>query len=229
MDCVANDAHVWFLHRDGREYPGMAVRFVFADEAGCFTFKGQQRASNYFLLCTLATDDCSLSNDLLAIRRNLAAANEPDRDKLHATSDPQVVRDRVFKVPAAHEFQVDATILEKCKAQPQTRKSDAVFYQYAWWYHFKHVGPVLLKDADKLFITAAALGSNKTRAAFKNALNNAIQQIIPRKKWECSFLDFAKRTASMGGGLLRVGSGVKRFPIALFEFIKVSIQNTSFG
>jgi hypothetical protein len=82
--------------------------------------------------------------------------------------------------------------LEKCKAQPQTRKSDAVFYQYAWWYHFKHVGPVLLKDADKLFITAAALGSNKTRAAFKNALNNAIQQIIPRKKWECSFLDSAK-------------------------------------
>jgi hypothetical protein len=122
-----------FLHRDGREYPGMAVRFVFADEAGCFTFKRQQGASNYFLLCTLATDDCSLSNDLLAVRRNLAAANEPDRDKLHATSDPQVVRDR------------------KCKAQPQTRKSDAVFYQYAWWYHFKHVGPVLLKDADKLF------------------------------------------------------------------------------
>ena len=78
--------------------------FVLADEAGCFTFKRQQGASNYFLLCTLATDDCSLSNDLLAIRRNLAAANEPDRDKLHATSDPQVVRDRVFKVLAAHEF-----------------------------------------------------------------------------------------------------------------------------
>jgi hypothetical protein len=86
----------------------------------------------------------------------------------------------------------DATILEKCKAQPQTRTSPAVFYQYAWWYHFKHVGPVLLKDADKLFITTAALGSNKTRAAFKNAVNNAIQQIIPRQKWECSFLDSAK-------------------------------------
>jgi hypothetical protein len=49
-----------------------------------------------------------------------------------------------------------------------------------------------LKGADKLFITAAALGTNKTKAAFKNALNNALQQIMPRKKWECSFLDSAK-------------------------------------
>jgi hypothetical protein len=195
---------------------GIAVRFVFADEAGCFTFKRQKGASNYFLLCTIATDDCSLSNDLLTIRRNLAAANEPDRDKLHATSDSQVVRDQVFEALAAHEFRVDATILEKCKAQPQTRTSDAVFYRYAWWYHFKHVGPALLKDADKLFITAAALGTNKTRAAFKNALNNAIQQIclakngnvrfwIPRKSRSCGRRTIARGRSKESGSLMMFG------------------------
>lgn len=91
-----------------------------------------------------------------------------------------------------HDFRVDATILEKSKAFPQTRTSDPVFYQYAWYYHLKHVLPILLKDTDKLLITAAALGSKRTRAAFKSAVNNTAQQIAARDKWEVSFLDSAK-------------------------------------
>jgi hypothetical protein len=82
-------------------------------------------------------------------------------------------------------------LLEKSKAQPQTRISDATFYQYAWYYHFKHVGPRILKDADKLLITAAALGHKKTKAAFKNAVNNTVQQIASRDKWEIAFMDSA--------------------------------------
>ena len=170
----------------------MAPRFVFADEAGCFTFKRQSGASNYFLLCTLSTDDCTLAHELLDIRRHLAVAGDAERDKLHATADLQATRDKVFGVLAKHEFRVDATILEKCKAQPHTRTSEPTFYQYAWYYHLKHVAPILLRDADKLLITAAALGSKKTRAAFKQAVNNTMQQITPREKWEVSFMDSSK-------------------------------------
>ena len=76
----------------------MAPRFVFADEAGCFTFKRQSGASNYFLLCTLSTDDCTLAHELLDIRRHLAVAGDAERDKLHATADLQATRDKVFGV-----------------------------------------------------------------------------------------------------------------------------------
>jgi hypothetical protein len=122
----------------------------------------------------------------------LAVNRETERDKLHATSDKQAVRNRVFAVLAKHDFRVDATILEKCKAQPQTRRTEPTFYKYAWYFHFKHVGPVIVRDADKLLITAAALGSNKTRAAFKEAVNNTVQQTVQRDKWECCFMDSAK-------------------------------------
>ena len=130
-----------------------------------------------------------MSGDLLALRRNAAASGDSDRDKLHATTDEQALRDEVFKVLARHEFRIDATLLEKSKAQPQTRTSEAMFYQYAWYYHFRKVGPSIARRADKLMITAAALGHKKTRAAFKNAVNNTVQQVIERKRWEVSFLE----------------------------------------
>lgn len=169
----------------------MAVKYIFADEAGDFTFKNKQGASKYFLLCTLTTDDCALSHELLHIRRGLCASGDPDRTLLHASEDLQAVRDAVFQALRNHQFRVDVTLLEKAKAQPQTRTSDATFYQYAWYYHFKHVGPQILKDAEKLLITAAALGHKKTKAAFKNAVNNTVQQIVSRDKWEIAFMDLA--------------------------------------
>ena len=174
----------------------MPHRYVFADEAGCFTFKVREGASRYFTICTLSTEDCSLSSDLLSLRRELIMAGDEGRDKLHATSDKQEVRDRVFEMLADHQFRVDATLLEKRKAQPQTRVDDPTFYKYAWYFHFKHVGPQLLADGHKLLITAAALGDRKKRAAFKEGLNNTIQQTAPRDRWEVSFLD------SMGDPML---------------------------
>lgn len=170
----------------------MADKFIFADEAGCFTFKRKPGASRFFLLCTLATEDCSLSRDLLNIRRNLALNGDSDRDKLHATTDQQQTRDLVFSCLADHNFRVDATLLEKSKAQPQTRATDAKFYQYAWYYHFKHVGRQLIPNDGKMLITAASLGQKKTKAAFKQAVNNTLQQTTPRNKWEVSFIDSSK-------------------------------------
>jgi hypothetical protein len=57
----------------------MSDFFLFADEAGDFTFRRQSGASRYFILCTLTTVDAGLSHDLLQIRRGLILAGESDR------------------------------------------------------------------------------------------------------------------------------------------------------
>lgn len=170
----------------------MAASYVFADEAGCFTFKRKDGASKYFILCTVTAQTWTISDQLLEIRRELALLGEPDRDKLHATSDLQIVRDLVFAVIQNQKLQVDATILQKTKAMPKIRQSEAQFYQYAWFYHFKQIGPPIAAKCDKMLITAAALGSKKTKAAFKLAVNNTIQQILPRDKWEVAFHESGK-------------------------------------
>jgi hypothetical protein len=170
----------------------MPTKFVFADEAGCFTFKRQQGANKYFVLCTLTLDDCGMASDLLKIRRELTTNKDADCDKLHATTDAQATRDAVFEVLSCHDFRVDATLLEKSKAQPQTRTTDAVFYQYAWYYHFRHIGPRLLPENGKMLITAAALGHKRTKAAFKLAVNNTVQQTTARDRWAVSFLESSK-------------------------------------
>lgn len=170
----------------------MPEKLVFADEAGCFTFKRKNGASRYFILCSATMSECTMSNELLSIRRRLVAKGEADRDKLHATSDSQSTRDEVFSVLAKYDFRVDCTILEKAKAQPQTRVDEPTFYKYAWFFHLKHVAPKLLSDGSKLLITAAALGTKKTKAVFKEAVNNSVQQVAPRDRWEVAFLDSAK-------------------------------------
>ena len=69
---------------------------------------------------------------------------------------------------------------------------DPTFYKYAWFYHFKHVGPKILPQEGKVLITAAALGHKKTRAAFKEGVNNAVQQSIIRDRWAVNFMESAK-------------------------------------
>lgn len=175
----------------------MANSFIFADEAGCFVFKPPRAdrkggPSTYFILTTVAAPDWGIAGDLLKIRRSLALSGEPDRDKLHATTDLQEVRNEVFSVLAKQPFRIDCTILKKNKAQPQTRTSDTTFYQYAWFYHFKHVGPILSRQCDKMLITAAALGQKRSRAAFKAGVNNPLQQCIKRDKWEVAFHESCK-------------------------------------
>lgn len=170
----------------------MAASYIFADEAGCFTFKRKNGASKYFILCTVTAQSWKISDPLLEIRRELALLGEPDRDKLHATTDLQAVRDRVFAVIQEQDLRIDATILQKTKALPRIRETDSQFYQHAWYFHFKHVGPQIARTCDKMLITAAALGTKKSRAAFKLAVNNTAQQILPRDRWEVSFHDSGK-------------------------------------
>jgi hypothetical protein len=170
----------------------MATFYVFADEAGDFVFKRKKGASTYFILCTVSAPVWTVSDRLLHVRRRLSLEGDPERDKLHATSDLQEVHNEVFAIIAEEDFRIDATILEKSKAQPQTRVSQHRFYQYAWYYHFRHVGPILARKCDKMLVTAAALGERKTKAAFKAAVNDTMQQTLARDRWEVAFHESAK-------------------------------------
>lgn len=165
----------------------MTRSYVFSDEAGCFTFSRGNNISRYFVVCTIALDSCDIGAGLLNLRRELVWEKMPVGNVFHATTDKQVIRDRVFAFIQEHDFRIDATILEKSKAEPQTRSTNERFYQYAWYYHLKHVAPHLLRGKSEVLITAAAIGTKKGQAVFTSAVNDVVQQTMQRQQWATTF------------------------------------------
>src|SRR5262245_19523560 len=108
----------------------MARVHVYGDEAGNFDFSKNKGASKFFILTTVRLENHDISAELLDLRRDLAWSGVTLPGAFHATTDKQAVRNQVYDVLARHDFRIDATILEKAKAQPQTRPSDLRFYKY---------------------------------------------------------------------------------------------------
>lgn len=111
----------------------------------------------------------------------------PVNEEFHATEDKNSVRQEVYSFIEQQKFRVDVTLLEKSKALPRIRRTKEQFYKYAWYYHFKHVGPILLSDKTEAHITAAALGTKKGQAAYTAAVNDVMQQTVRNKRWATSF------------------------------------------
>jgi hypothetical protein len=150
---------------------------MFADEAGNFDFSRKAGASRYYILVTLTCPDYGVGDDLQALRRELGWEGVDLDGEFHATTDRQAVRDRVFEVLARHEFRVDATILEKAKARPETRPSDVRFYQSAWFYHMRRVVPLIREGQDDLFVMAAAIGTSRRRSDFHGIVKAVMGQV----------------------------------------------------
>jgi Protein of unknown function (DUF3800) len=165
----------------------MPNKFIFADEAGCFTFNRQPNVSKYFILCTVIMDDCSVGADLLDLRRELAWRGMELGDYFHATKDKQAVRDAVFETIVGRRFAVQATVMEKCKAQPQVRISKPRFYQYAYFYHFKNAVSWMLTRESETLVTTASLGTKKERLAFQDAVSDVMRQ-TSRSRWRADFM-----------------------------------------
>jgi hypothetical protein len=165
----------------------MARNFIFADEAGDFTFAKGSNISRYFIVCTVTMPTCEVAHDLLALRRELVWKKEPVRDFFHAAEDKQVIRDAVFETIKGHKFKVQATIMEKSKAMPKVRPSKHRFYQYGWLYHFRHSLAPHLKDDQEYLITTASVGTRKGQAVFTNAVNDVVQQHLKRQNWRTDF------------------------------------------
>jgi hypothetical protein len=162
--------------------------FVFADEAGDFHFARSARASKYFIICTIVMDACDVGHRLLDLRRKLLWEKSPLRpDGFHASEDKQAVRDQVFTLIAASSLRIQATIMEKSKAQPQVRETKARFYQYGWLYHLRHGGKKFIRQEREYLITAASIATKRDQAAFTGAVNDVIQQTVPRDSWVTAF------------------------------------------
>ena len=159
--------------------PGLAVARVhlFADEAGNFDFSRNAGASRFFILTTVAFPEGhdALATSLRALRFELAWEGVDFRREFHATDDTQAVRDRVFEVLAAHDFRVDATILEKPKARPAIRQSEERFYRTAWAFHLRNVLPGLLPENAELHVIAASVGTGGKRRELLRGLERAVR------------------------------------------------------
>lgn len=154
----------------------MGDRYVFADEAGNFDFSRKSGASRYFVLTTVTVDDCEVGNRLLELRRSLGWKGMHLGSVFHASEDPQAVRDEVFDLLVSADFRIDATILEKAKAQEHIRTEHAL-YKMAWYLHFKHVAPDVAGWNDRLFVVASSLGTKKKRGTFHNAVDDVVHQV----------------------------------------------------
>ena len=153
--------------------------FIYADEAGNFDFNRNRGASQFFILTTVAIDDHGIESELLDLRRELVWQGTHLPEAFHATTDEQGTRDEVFNVLQRHDFRIDATILEKSKAQPHIRQREEIFYKYAWFYHMKHVAPQVASKPDELMVIAASIGTKRKLRDFRYAVQDVIEQTSP--------------------------------------------------
>ena len=165
----------------------MARTYLFADEAGDFTFNKNFNVSKYFILCTVYLESCEVGDKLLSLRRDLEWRNFELGEYFHATTDKQAVRDEVFALLQNETFKIDATLMEKSKAQPQVRATKYSFYKYGWYFHFKNIAPTTFKPENELLVAAASLGNRKERSGFTEGVHDVIQQTLRRDQWETMF------------------------------------------
>jgi hypothetical protein len=165
----------------------MVERYLFSDEAGCFTFSRAPNVSRYFIICTVTMSDLACCGGLYALRRKLVWEKAPLGDYFHATEDAQSVRDRVFEELMKYDFEIQATICEKAKAQPQVRVSRARFYKYPWFYHLKHGIARHIPDETELLVTTASIGTRKEKATFIGNLDDVMAQNVRKGAWTVDF------------------------------------------
>lgn len=156
----------------------MADRYVFADEAGNFDFSLGSGASRYFILTTVTMGDCRTGDALAHLRRDLTWRGFNLRKPFHATEDSHAVRSEVFELPKRAPIRIDATVLEKRKAEPHLQ-TDLALYKMGWYLHFKHVAPLIATAEDRLLVVAASLGTKKTRQLFSSAVDDVVKQVSP--------------------------------------------------
>jgi len=158
----------------------VAERFVFADEAGNFDFSSNRGASRYFILTTVTMGDCRTGDALAHLRRQLTWKGINLQQPFHATDDPPAVRAAVFDLLKRSPIRVDATVLEKRKAEPHLQ-SQLALYKMGWFMHLKFVAPQVATSQDRLLVVAASLGTKKTRQLFSAAVDDVVQQVSPAR------------------------------------------------
>jgi Protein of unknown function (DUF3800) len=166
----------------------MARIYVFADEAGNFAFD-RQGGSRYFIIGSVTMEDCSIGAELLELRRELALGDKLHQGhaEFHASEDRQAIRNAVFDLLGAHDFRVDATILDKTKTLPRLAGDHLRFYKQAWYLHFQFVGPKIAGPKDDLLVVASALQINKKKAVLGHAVEDVVRQVVRARSYRTAF------------------------------------------
>ncbi len=165
----------------------MSRLHVFADEAGNFDFSRNRGASKYYIVATITAHSCGFGTELLDLHRDLAWRREPVKGFFHATTDAQRVRDEVFNVICRHDFTLQATIMEKSKAQLATRATDSTFYKTGWLYHFRHGLKNSVNRAEEFMVSAASVATKKRQTDFEDSIRAVVGQFMHHKpKWVVS-------------------------------------------
>lgn len=152
----------------------MATVYLFGDEAGNFDFSDGPGASRYFVLATVTMPDWQAGDRLQALRRRLAWRGVHLGAVLHASEDPQAVRDEVFGVLARCELRIDATIIAK-RDVPAALRDAHPLYRYAWHEHLARIAGEIARPGDRLLAVASDLGTRKRRGAFHLAVDDAVR------------------------------------------------------
>lgn len=164
----------------------MVRKYIYADESGDMTFTRGRGASRYFILTSIVLEDHSLADALTELRRELAWSGIDANGGFHAAENQQVVRDAVFAILQGGEFRIDATIIDKPKAQPKIRQDAVQFYQYAWFYHLKHLAPRIASKGDELLVVAASIDLKRRHDDFKATVENVLLQVSPTREFRCA-------------------------------------------
>jgi Protein of unknown function (DUF3800) len=152
----------------------MSTVYLFGDEAGNFDFSGGPGASRYFILTTVTMSNCQAGDRLQALRRRLAWQGVHLGAVLHATEDPQSVRDAVFQTLARCAMRIDTTILSK-RSIPATMRDAHNVYRHVWHEHFARIASDIAGPDDRLLAVASGLGTRKRRGAFHLAVDEAVR------------------------------------------------------
>lgn len=165
----------------------MADKYIFADEAGCFTFNRNPNVSKFFIVCTMTTSSLAVGQALIDLRRELVWEGAAIGDCFHATSDAQVIRDRVYEAILKHPFKIQAVICEKSKAKPAITVSKSRFYKYPWYYGLRYGIAPHIAATDRVFVTVASIGEKKEKLTFRRELDDVFYQTVPRAEWTIDF------------------------------------------
>jgi hypothetical protein len=148
--------------------------YLFGDEAGNFDFSAAPGASRYFILTTVTMGDWQAGDRIQALRRRLAWQGVHLGAVLHASEDPQAVRDEVFHTLERCRLRIDATINDKTTAPDRLRNAHGL-YRHAWHEHFGRIARDIAQPGDRLLAIASDLGTRKRRGAFHLAVDDAVR------------------------------------------------------
>lgn len=125
-------------------------------------------------------DDCRPGDALAHLRRELTWQGLDVSQPFHACEDKPAIRNAVFQLLKTLPIRIDATALEKRKAEPHLHDEQKL-YKMGWFLHFKHVAPLIATPRDRLLVVAASLGTKKTRGLFRAEVEDVVRQVSPAR------------------------------------------------